>query len=95
MMIQREVCQLEDTITLANLVKMSREHNIALTVCVGGREHTGFIKGAAYMGQVPMLYMRYPDTDDPEKERHVLIDLNSITDCFFTTDKGFLDNLIE
>lgn len=109
--LEKEVGQVDDSIMLENIVRMSRENDIPVTICVEGEKFTGVIKdvtslygGVSYS---PILYLRGTDEDDPEKERHTMIATDRIlpTDkeipadkisyITFVTEKGLLDNLIK
>ena len=96
-MVKKEEGQIEDSIIVENLARMSRDHNIPVAVYVEGQEYTGIVKTILYNSPAyaAVLYMRWVSEDDPEKEGHALIPMSRISYITFTTEKGFLDNLVQ
>ncbi len=103
-MLQLETWQCGDTIILEDLIRMSREHNIAVTVFAKGKEYCGKIKGFLDLHE-SMLYLREKvgvqivvsigNTSRVERECHRFVPVSDIESIEFHTDVGFLDDLIE
>ncbi len=95
--LQRESCQVDDTVILENLIKLSRDHGIEVTIkTLQGDVYIGKLLAdvsfnAATVG-VPALYIRRVIEGN---EKHAVIPVSSIDSLTFVAEKGFLDNLVE
>jgi hypothetical protein len=96
-MVQKEIHQAEGTIIIENLIRMSSEHGVLLTIYTkAGNVYTGIWKTLINLlpvgtGGTPAIYLRHTADD----ERHACVPLDNIDSIEFTTEPGFLDNLIE
>jgi len=98
--LQRETCQVENSVILENLIVMSRDHGIPVTV----KTRQGDVYTGKLMADVPCyvatvgtiaLYIRCVIEGSEEHESHAVIPVSSIDSMTFCTKKGFLDNLVE
>jgi hypothetical protein len=95
--LQREQEQVDDTVIPENLIKLSRDHGIEVTIktlqggVITGRVMARVSFNAATVG-VPALYIRRTIEDH---ERHAIVPVSSIDSLTFDTEKGFLDNLVK
>ena len=97
-MVQKETCQPDDTIIMANIWRMSSDGQIPITVTTkAGVTYTGLPTSMiAETGTGPALYMRGKGTADNNwQQRHAVIPLSSIDSLTFETVKGLLDNLVK
>lgn len=98
--LRKITCQPDDTVFSENLVELSREHKIPVTVkTLHGDIYTGIL-----MSTIPFyvategtlaLYMRLEIEGSQLHERHAVIPVSSIDSMTFATEKGFLDNLVK
>ena len=97
-MLQREVCQVDDTVIIENIIRMSREHGIRINVEFNlhdnERSLNGILKDIVNVHSVPMLYLGRVMTGKDSVETHALIPVSRIEAITFETQNGFLDNLI-
>lgn len=98
--LKKEQCQVDDTVIQENLVKMSREHGILVTIrTLKGDYFYGTLMciipfNAATTG-VPALYLQRVIEDSDGNQRHAVIPVSSIDSITFATEKGLLDNLVK
>lgn len=98
-MLQKETGQMEDTIIMDNIVRLSSEHNVPLSIeTKTGKVCTGILKALMPIGAGIttswMFYLRRDDAENPKKEVHSMVALSDVSAIEFVTEKGFLDNLI-
>jgi hypothetical protein len=99
-MVEKETCQPDNTIVIENIIRVSKDHEILVTIeTLRGKVYTGYVLSqvpffVATVG-VPALYMRLAIEGSQLHERHAIIPVSNIDSLTFATEKGFLDNLIK
>lgn len=98
--LEKEMCQPDGTVILENLISLSRDYGIPVTIKTGqGDVYTGKLLSsvpfcAATVG-VPALYIRLDIEGSQLHESHAVIPVSSIDSLTFATEKGLLDNLVK
>jgi len=65
--VQKETCQCDDTLILENVVRLSKENCMPVTVKIPGNEYTGILKDIMFGGTDKphlLLYMCVLDSDN-------------------------------
>ncbi len=90
-MVEKETCQCDDTLIIENIVRMSRENDIEVEVLM----HSGnVVKGIVKAGHGYPVHNIYVRMSSNEGDTHHWINLSEVQTITWTTEKGFLDNLI-
>lgn len=96
--VAKETHQVDNSVIAENIVIMSREHGIPVTIeTLGGKVYTGIVMSrfCAVTGDVSAFYMRLAIEGSQMHERHAVIPIASIDSLTFETEKGLLDNLVK
>jgi len=98
-MVQKEPQQVDGTIVIENIIRMSKEHDVRLFVDFklhdSERSVNGILKDIVKVYNVPMLYLGQVISGKADVETHALIPVARIEAITFETEHGFLDNLIQ
>lgn len=97
-MVQKEACQVDNTVIIENIIRMSRDHGIRIYVDFAlhdnERSLNGILKDVVIIHGIPVLYLGQVMSGKDDIETHALIPVSRIEAISFETEKGFLDNLI-
>lgn len=96
--LKKETCQVDGTVILENLISLSRDYGISVTIkTTQGDVYTGKLLSVVSFNAatVPALYMRLDIEGSQLHESHAVIPVSSIDSLTFATEKGLLDNLVK
>ncbi len=91
--VRKEACQARETFIWGNIIKLSSDNDIPVTIKLDDEEITGIAWRILSTRHSDMLYLKNVDSGSDDIEKHVCVNIQHVKTIVIEAEPGMLDDI--